>query len=97
MARDQFPNEPIEGEPMDDLSAKGTKRRKSGRPGNPLAGGLKQFRGRLVPSKETFGLLKWVVVGFLVLTGGFTSIRSMRCIGTISRRFWSTRSPLRKA
>jgi hypothetical protein len=75
MARDQFPNEPIEGEPMDDLSAKGTKRRKSGRPGNPLAGGLKQFRGRLVPSKETFGLLKWVVVGFLVLTGGFTSIR----------------------
>ena len=70
MAHDQF-----EDVPVNDLEDGESSDQESGEEGDTLVGALKGLGGRVVPSKDTWGILKWTAVGLLIMTGGLTSVR----------------------
>jgi regulator of protease activity HflC (stomatin/prohibitin superfamily) len=70
MAHDQF-----EDVPVNDLEDGESSDQESGEEGDTLMGALKGLGGRVVPSKDTWGILKWTAVGLLIMTGGLTSVR----------------------
>jgi regulator of protease activity HflC (stomatin/prohibitin superfamily) len=70
MAHDQF-----EDVPVNDLEDGESSDQEAGEEGDRLVGALKGLGGRVVPSKDTWGILKWTAVGLLIMTGGLTSVR----------------------
>ena len=70
MAHDQF-----EDVPVNDLEDGESSDQESAEEGDTLVSALKGLSGRLVPGKDTWGILKWTAIGLLIMTGGLTSVR----------------------
>lgn len=70
MERDQMDDVPV-----NDPGDEDTTTREPAEESDTLVGALKALGGRLLPSKNTRGHLKWALVGLFIMSGGLTSVR----------------------